>query len=216
MNKKKNPPLNIGDRIVLIYMPGENLDPGTKGRVVEIENFHSFGGESDYQYRIEWFDDDNKVISSLSLIPGSDSWIFDPQFKVKSINESKITDLDELIKRGEWLNLFKKEDLKYILSYLELIRQLGVVNMFESGQFLGQRSQYIEKYFDLYRMRRDLDENGEEMIKKIIDMSKNVRNIMISASIKDLEQDNKEVTANSSTNRMKKLTNELVKRFMIK
>jgi hypothetical protein len=119
------------------------LDPGTKGRVVGIENIPSFAGESDYQYRIEWFDDDNKVISSLSLIPDSDSWIFDPQFKVKSINESKITDLDELIKQGEWLNLFKKKDLKYILSYLELIRQLGVVNMFESGQFLGQTSQYI-------------------------------------------------------------------------
>jgi hypothetical protein len=216
MNKKKNPPLNIGDRIVLIYMPGENLDPGTKGRVVEIENFPSFGGESDYQYRIEWFDDDNKVISSLSLIPDSDSWIFDPQFKVKSINESKITDLDELIKRGEWLNLFKKEDLKYILNYLELIRQLGVVNMFESGQFLGQTSQYIEKYFDLYRMRRDLDENGEEMIKKIIDMSKNVRNIMISASVKDLERNNQEVTSISATNRMNKLTKELVKQFMLR
>lgn len=216
MNKKKNPPLNIGDRIVLIYMPGENLDPGTKGRVVGIENIPSFAGESDYQYRIEWFDDDNEVISSLSLIPDSDSWIFDPSFKVKSLNEEKITDLDELIKRGKWLTLLKKDDLRYIMEFLELIRRLGVVNMFESAQFLGQTSQYIKKYFDLYRMQRELDENEEEMIEKIIEMSKNVRNLMISASIKDLEQDNKEVTANSVTNRMRKLTNELVKRFMIK
>jgi hypothetical protein len=150
------------------------------------------------------------------LIPDSDSWIFDPSFKVKSLNEEKITDLDELIKRGKWLTLLKKDDLRYIMEFLELIRRLGVVNMFESAQFLGQTSQYIKKYFDLYRMQRELDENEEEMIEKIIEMSKNVRNLMISASIKDLEQDNKEVTANSVTNRMRKLTNELVKRFMIK
>jgi hypothetical protein len=216
MSKKKNPPLKVGDRIVLIYMPGENLDPGTKGKVNGIEKSPSFGGGSDYQYRVEWYDDDNNVISTLSLIPDSDSWLFDPAFKVKSLNEEKITDLDVLIKRGKWLTLFRKDDLRYIMKFLELIRQLGVVNMFESAQFLGQTSQYIKKYFDLYRMRRELDENEEEIIEKIIDMSENVRNLMISASIKDLEQDKKEVTAISATNRMKKLTDELVKRFMIK
>jgi hypothetical protein len=214
MSKKKNPPLKEGDRIVLIYMPGENLDPGTKGKVVKIEKTPSFGDGSDYQYRVEWFDDDNKVISTLALIPDSDSWLFDPEFTVNSLNERKITDLDELIKKGEWLNTFKKDDLRYVLSYLELIRQLGVVNMFQSGQFLGQTKEYLTKYFDLYRMQRELDENDEEMIEKIINMSENVRNIMISSAVKDLERNNNEITGRSATNRVNRLATELVKHFM--
>lgn len=216
MSKKKNPPLKEGDRVVLIYMPGENLDPGTKGTVTKIEKTPSFGDGSDYQYRVEWFDDNNKVISTLALIPGSDSWLLDPEFTLNSLNERKITDLDELIKKGEWLNLFKKDDLRYVLSYLELIRQLGVVNMFQSDQFLGQTKEYLTKYFDLYRMQRDLDENDEEMIEEIIDMSENVRNIMISSAVKDLERNSNEITGRSATNRVNRLSTELVKHFMLR
>jgi hypothetical protein len=214
MSKKKNPPLKEGDRIVLIYMPGENLDPGTKGKVVKIEKTPSFGDGSDYQYRVEWFDDNNKVISTLSLIPGSDSWLFDPEYLMDSLNEVKIVNLDDLINRHNWSKLFKKSDLKYILEFLELIRQLGVVNMFQSGQFLGQTTEWFKKYFDLYKMQRELDDNQEELIEKITEMGEKVRNIMISASITDLERNNKEITSSSATNRMKKLSNEVVKHFM--
>lgn len=217
MSKKKNPELKEGDRIVLIYMPGEDIDTGTKGRVKSIGQAPSFGGSPSYMYNVEWLDDDNKVISTLSLLPEADSWILDPEFTQNDLNETKnrvITDLDELISRHEWSRLFKKSDLKYILDYLEVIRQLGVVNMFQSGQFLGQTKDYLTKYFDLYRMQRELDDNDEEKIEKILEMSENVRNIMISAAINDLEQKNVEITAISATNRVNKLTTELVKHFM--
>jgi len=217
MSKKKNPQLKQGDRIILIYMPGEDIDTGTKGRVKSIGQAPTFGGSPDYMYNIEWLDDDNKVISTLSLLPEVDSWILDPEFTQNDLNESKsrvITDLDELIKRHEWSRLFKKSDLKYIMEYLEIIRQLGVVNMFQSGQFLGQIKDYLTKYFDLYRMQRELDDNDEEKIEKILEMSENVRNIMISAAITDLEQKNVEITGKSATNRVNRLATELVKHFM--
>lgn len=217
MNKKKNPKLKEGDRIVLIYMPGENIDTGTKGLVKKIEKAPSFDGGADYQYRVEWFDDNDKVISTLSLLPDSDSWILDPEYTQNDLNEAKsraITDLDDLIRRHEWLRLFKKPDLKYIMEFLELIRQLGVVNMFQSGQFLGQTTEYIKKYFDLYRMQRELDDNQEELIEKIKNMAENVRNIMISAAVTDLERNNKEITGRSATNRVNKMSTELVKHFM--
>jgi hypothetical protein len=86
--------------------------------------------------------------------------------------------------------------------------------MFQSGQFLGQTKDYLTKYFDLYRMQRELDDNDEEKIEKILEMSENVRNIMISAAITDLEQKNVEITGRSATNRVNKLTTELVKHFM--
>ena len=214
MSKKQNPKLKEGDRIVLIYMPGEDVDTGTKGKVKRIGQQPSFGSEFDYMYDVEWYDDDEKVISTLSLLPQTDTWMLDREYTQNDLNEGRIIDLDELIKRHEWSRLFKKSDLKYVMEYLEIIKRLGVVNMLQSGQFLGQTNEYLTKYFDLYRMQQDLDDKDEEMIEKILEMSENVRNIMISAAINDLEQKNKEITGSSATYRVNKLATEVVKYFM--
>jgi hypothetical protein len=214
MSNKKNPKLKVGDRIILIYMPGESLDTGTKGEVIKIGESPSFGGERSVQYLVNWYDDDNKIISTLSLLPESDTWLLDPEFTQKNLQERHFDDLDKLISHHEWAKLFKKSDLKYIMEFLELIRQLGVVNMFQSGQFLGQTKDYLRKYFDLYRMQRELDENDEELIEKIIEKSEMVRNIMISAAITDLERKNTEITGRSATNRVNRLATEVVKEFM--
>ena len=214
MSKKQNPKLKEGDRIVLIYMPGEDVDTGTKGKVKRIGQQPSFGSEFDYMYDVEWYDDDEKVISTLSLLPQSDTWMLDREYSQNDLNEGRIIDLDELIKRHEWSRLFKKSDLKSIMEYLNAIKRLGVVNMFESGQFLGKTEDYLTTYFNLYRKQQDLDDKDEELIKKILEMSENVRNIMISAAINDLEQKNKEITGSSATYRVNKLATEVVKYFM--
>jgi len=214
MGKKQNPKLKGGDRIVLIYMPGEDVDTGTKGKVKRIGQQPSFGSEFDYMYDMEWYDDDEKVISTLSLLPQTDTWMLDREYSQNDLNEGRVIDLDELIKRHEWSRLFKKSDLKYIMEYLEIIRRLGVVNMFQSGQFLNQTKEYLTKYFDLYRMQQDLDNKDEEFIEKILEMSENVRNIMISAAVTDLEQKNKEITGSSATHRVNRLATEVVKYFM--
>ena len=148
MSKKQNPKLKEGDRIVLIYMPGEDVDTGTKGKVKRIGQQPSFGSEFDYMYDVEWYDDDEKVISTLSLLPQTDTWMLDREYTQNDLNEGRIIDLDELISRHEWSRLFKKSDLKSIIEYLNAIKQLGVVNMFESGQFLGKTEEYLTKYFD--------------------------------------------------------------------
>jgi len=214
MNKKQNPKLKEGDRIVLIYMPGEDLDTGTKGKVKKIGEQPGFGSEFNYKYDVEWYDDNGNVISSLSLLPQSDTWMLDPEFNQKNLQEARFTDLDDLIRHHEWSKLFKKADLQYVLDFLMAIRELGVVNMLQSGQFLGQTKEYLTKYFDLYRMQRDLDDNDKELIEKIIDMGEKVRNIMISASITDLEQKNKEITPQSVTNRVNRLTSEILQWYI--
>jgi len=214
MSKKQNPKLKEGDRIVLIYMPGEDVDTGTKGKVKGIGQQPSFGSEFDYMYNMEWYDDDEKVISTLSLLPESDTWMLDPEFSQKNLQEARFTDLDDLIRHHEWSKLFKKTDLQYVLDFLMAIRDLGVVNMLQSGQFLGQTKEYLTKYFDLYRMQRDLDDNDEELIEKIIDMGEKVRNIMISASITDLERKNQEITPQSATNRVNRLTKEILQWYI--
>jgi hypothetical protein len=214
MSKKQNPKLKEGDRIVLIYMPGEDVDTGTKGKVKRIGQQPSFGSEFDYMYDVEWYDDDEKVISTLSLLPQTDTWMLDREYTQNDLNEGRIIDLDELISRHEWSRLFKKSDLKSIIEYLNAIKRLGVVNMFESGQFLGKTEEYLTKYFDLYRMQQDLDDKDEELIKKILEMSEMVRNIMISAAVTDLEQKNKEITGSSATYRVNRLATEVVKHFI--
>jgi hypothetical protein len=214
MSKNKNPKLKEGDRIVLIYMPGEDIDTGTKGKVKRIGQQPSFGSEFDYMYDVEWYDDDENVISSLSLLPQSDTWMLDPEFSQKNLQEARFTDLDDLIRHHEWSKLFKKTDLQYVLDFLMVIKDLGVVNMLQSGQFLGQTKEYLTKYFDLYRMQRDLDDNDEELIEKIIDMGEKVRNIMISASITDLERKNQEITPQSATNRVNRLTKEILQWYI--
>jgi tRNA nucleotidyltransferase/poly(A) polymerase len=214
MSKNKNPKLKKGDRVILINMPGENLDTGDKGKVIKIGKQPSSNSEFDYLYEMEWYDDDENVISSLSLLPQSDTWMLDPEFSQKNLQEARFTDLDDLIRHHEWSKLFKKADLQYVLDFLMAIRDLGVVNMLQSGQFLGQTKEYLTKYFDLYRMQRDLDDNDEELIKKIIDMGEKVRNIMISASITNLEQKNKEITPQSVTNRVNRLTSEILQWYI--
>lgn len=214
MSKNKNPKLKKGDRIVLIYMPGEDIDTGTKGKVIKIGQQPSSNSEFDYLYKMEWYDDEGKVIDSLSLLPQSDTWILDPEFSQKNLQEARFTDLDDLIRHHEWSTLFKKADLQYVLDFLMAIRDLGVVNMLQSGQFLGQTKEYLTKYFDLYRMQRELDENDEELIEKIIDMGEKVRNIMISASITDLERKNQEITPQSATNRVNRLIKEILQWYI--
>jgi hypothetical protein len=214
MSKKQNPKLKVGDRIILIYMPGEDIDTGTKGKVIKIGDQPSFKSEFNYMYLMEWYDDNGNVVDGLSLLPQSDTWILDPEFSSKNIHEARFTELDDLIKHHEWSKLFKKSDLKYVIDYLKVIRDLGVVNMLEAGQFLGQTKEYLTKYFDLHRMQRELDDEDEELIEKIIDMSDKVRNIMISASITDLERKNQEITGRSATNRLNRLAGELLRWYI--
>jgi hypothetical protein len=210
MSKKQNPKLKEGDRIVLIYMPGEDIDTGTKGKVIEIGQQPSSNSEFDYLYEMEWYDDDENVISSLSLLPQSDTWILDPEFSQKNLQEARFTDLDDLIRHHEWSKLFKKADLQYVLDFLMAIRDLGVVNMLQSGQFLGETKEYLTAYFDLYQMGRNIDKDDKELIKKIIDMGEKVRNIMILASMTDLERQKIKLTSELVTKRLNRLKIEIL------
>ena len=210
MSKNKNPKLKKGDRVILINMPGENLDTGDKGKVIKIGKQPSSNSEFDYLYEMEWYDDEGKVIDSLSLLPQSDTWILDPEFNQKNLQEARFTDLDDLIKHHEWSKLFKKADLQYVLDFLMAIRDLGVVNMLQSGQFLGETKEYLKAYFDLYQMGRNIDKDDKELIKKIIDMGEKVRNIMILASMTDLERQKIKLTSELVTKRLNRLKIEIL------
>ena len=75
MKKGKNPDLKEGDKIVLVHMDGESLDPGTKGTVIGIENVPKFSpNDLGYAYKVNWYDEsDGSTISKLLLLPETDS-----------------------------------------------------------------------------------------------------------------------------------------------
>lgn len=193
MKKGLNPKLDVGDRIVLVHMDGEDVGPGTKGEVIKIERIPSFGGSVDYQYRVNWFDDEGKVISTLSLLPDVDGWMLDE--KKEKIDEINFKNLDDLIVKGDFLACFSKKDLEEVYKFLELERQIGSHNMaMEGGKFLLMGPDYIRDFFKLQSYHREPDEDKQILIDKLVDRAQDMYDLFVRASMKYLENKDKEIT----------------------
>ena len=193
MKKGLNPKLDVGDRIILVHMDGEDVGPGTKGEVIKIEKIPSFGGSVDYQYRINWFDDGGKVISTLSLLPDIDGWLLDEE--KGDIQEINFKSLDDLISKGDFLACFSKRDLDEVYKFLELERRIGSHNMaMEGGKFLLMGPDYIRDFFKLQSYHREPDEVKQILIDKLVDRAQDMYDLFVRASIKYLENKDKEIT----------------------
>lgn len=215
MSKIKNPKLKVGDRIVLINMIDESLSIGTRGKVTKIDNAPKFSkNDSDFQYGVDWYDDNNKVISSLSLIPGVDSWLFDTEFMDNTINEERFTDLDQLERKINFLKSFKKKELQDIMEYVENLRGVGLVNTLEMGQFIGSGREYLQKFVDFHKMRNNLSSEEENLLEKALDMSDIVRNNLINAGVEILEKNKQEITAEKVQRSMNRLIKGILEHFM--
>ena len=193
MKKGLNPKLDVGDRIILVHMDGEDVGPGTKGEVIKIEKIPSFGGSVDYQYRVNWFDDGGKVISTLSLLPDVDGWLLDEE--KGDIQEINFKSLDDLISKGDFLACFSKRDLDEVYKFLELERRIGSHNMaMEGGKFLLMGPDYIRDFFKLQSYHREPDEDKQILIDKLVDRAQDMYDLFVRASIKYLENKDREIT----------------------
>jgi len=77
-----NPKLEVGDRIILIHMSGEDISIGSKGKVVGFNNQPKMKStDSGMGYWVEFYDSDtNEFISKLTLIPEEDVWTYDVDY----------------------------------------------------------------------------------------------------------------------------------------
>jgi hypothetical protein len=214
MSKKQSPKLKVGDRIVLINMPGENLDTGDKGKVIKIGDQPSYGSEFNYMYDMEWYDDDEKVISTLSLLPQTDTWMLDREYTQNDLNEEKFTDLDQLERKINFLKSFKKKELQDIMEYVENLRGVGLVNTLEMGQFIGSGREYLQKFVDFHKMSNNLSSEEENLLEKALDMSDIVRNNLINAGVEILEKNKQEITAEKVKRNMNTLIKGILEHFM--
>jgi hypothetical protein len=182
------PTLKTGDRIFLIEMYGENLAL-LKGKVLGIENMPKEKPEDPgFRYKMEWYDDDGKVISRLPMMPDLDTWIMDPDFQQENIQEIDFKNLDDLISKGDFLAVFSKKELEKVYEFLELERQIGSHNMaMEGGKFLLMGPDYIRDFFKLQSYHIKPDKEKEILIKRLINRSEDIYNLFIRASMEYLE-----------------------------
>jgi hypothetical protein len=213
--KQINPELKTGDRIMLLHMDGEDMPSGTKGKVIRIMDTPKFTKDDlGFMYDMEWYGDEGNVISKLSISPESDGWIYDKMYYMENptdINESKYENLDDVMKSYKVVSSLPKTEMKIIQTYLELIRELGIVNMFESPMFVGASKSYLQDFIKIKSYERDFD---EDLVEQILDMADEVRNIIISKSIQTVEEKGQEPTINNIQREMKLLSQMCVKYFM--
>lgn len=213
--KQINPELKTGDRIMLLHMDGEDMPSGTKGKVIRIMDTPKFTKDDlGFMYDMEWYGDEGNVISKLSISPESDGWIYDKMYYMENptdINESKYENLDDVMKSYKVMSSLPKTEMKIVQTYLELIRELGIVNMFESPMFVGASKSYLQDFIKIKSYERDFD---EDLVEQILDMADEVRNIIISKSIQTVEERGQEPTINNIQREMKLLSQMCVKYFM--
>jgi hypothetical protein len=180
MSKIINPKLKVGDRIVCVDMEDEANYVGKRGTVIDINRGPGF-----IQYNVEW---DNG--GSLFLLD-TDKWIYEKDYKRKpKINESK--SVQDLADDSKILKYFKMLKIK---KYLELLREISITNMFGASPYL-----YIGK--DILRKEHYNQDSPE--FDELLELSEDVKSIMIRGAMSILEDEGKEITPETVTRTMKR------------
>jgi hypothetical protein len=196
--KEINPELKTGDRVILIHMNDYSIPIGSKGLVIGTTPLPKFSKtDPDFGYLMKWFDENEKQISRLSLIPNDDAWIYDKEYyksNPENIQESMFKNIDDLIEWGDFLSLFGKSELKVICELFELERRSGFSNMYtEGGRFLLTGPEYIKDFIKLQSYQKEFNEEDEEIHELILSRAQEVRDIFIRNSMKYLENKGQEV-----------------------
>ena len=131
--------------------------------------------------------------------------------QLKQLTEMDFRNLDDIIKFGEFSEHFKKEDLKKINKFLLLIRKLGVVNMFQAGDFFLMSIEYFRDFMRLKSYEREYD---EDIVSEIEEMMPDISSIIIGAGINLVEKNDIEVTPKSVERAIKILVSSIMKYYM--
>jgi hypothetical protein len=180
MSRIINPKLKAGDRIVCVDMEDEPNYVGKRGTVIDINRGPGF-----LQYNVEW---DNG--GSLFLLD-TDKWIYEKDFKRKlKVNESK--SVGDLANDSKILKYFKMLKIK---KYLDLLQKTSVTNMFGASPYL-----YIGK--DILRKEHYNQDSPE--FDELLELSEDVKSIMIRGAMSILEDEGREITPETVTRAMQR------------
>jgi hypothetical protein len=179
MDKKINPKLSVGDRIICLDMAEEPSMIGQKGTITKVHDrlLETLG----LVYDVNW---DNG--SKLTLL-NTDYWTSEKNMKnMKNIEESFEREFMDKIMANK--DVFKMFDLKFLFSFLEKLRESSVINMFGASPYLYMGKDKIEHqhYYN--------ESKNEEAFDEMVEMSDEAKNKMIQGTLKVLKSQNKEIT----------------------
>ena len=119
---------------------------------------------------------------------------------VTTVNEEKgVPNIDTLVKMKD---VFKYMKEKVFFDFLKKIRESGIVNMFESGQFLMSGPEYLKKFIEMEEMRgREFD---EDMVDELLDLAEQTKNEIIQTTFKIMEDNGIEDYSTQKINQIAK------------
>lgn len=168
MKREINPKLGPGDRVMILHMDGETgVPPGTMGTVEKISRDPFELNNEGEIIQVKW---DNG--SSLSIVSATDAWKKLPK---ENIDEQRVADPQfEFFKQNP--DIFDHFDWRWFREYLKLIKESGIMNMFEASPLLYSGKEYIERYYgegreddeDFQKVLDSADEAKDKMIQGIL------------------------------------------------
>lgn len=216
MNKRENlhrPKLEKGDRVILLDMhgesallssfasPGETHFAGSVTKVVLV-----FGN---HQYEVNW---DNKKFNSsnLQILSDVDDYMRESDYyevfpnRRKKVDESIDPDFARKNK-----NLVQDFEMAKMYKFYEDLRKSSVVNMITGGVtsyfWMGKDRIAHEHYYT------DMNDEQSEAFEQVLDSADDIKNILISGSLKTLEREEKEVTLDA----VKKVAERKAKQIVV-
>lgn len=210
MKDKINPRLEVGDRIVLIMMPGEDaVSYGDKGTVSKVNNAHSF-----IQYFVDW--DNGSTLAMIEDIGDKsnvgDRWMKEDVFealmdlkKRKNLGESEEEKMKKFMANVE---VFRTFDREFLFSFLEKLRESGIVNMYAAAPYLymGGGRIYGENHYN--------ENKDEEAFEELVEMADEAKDKMVQGAIKILQKEGKEITVEKVSRVIKKYAGMVLDMWM--
>jgi hypothetical protein len=187
-----NPKLKKGDRVSLLYMSGEvSISPGECGTVKSVDEV--FG---DIQYGVDW---DNG--SRLALLSDTDAW----RYERKQIKEDEIDKINFANKNVDTFRLFK---VGFFRKYLLLVRESGIVNMFQASPYLWMGRDRIKHEFKYKHIP------NEEAFEEMLDMANGAQAEMINGVIKYLENEGIEENMENINKYLRRFAPKIVETYI--
>jgi hypothetical protein len=172
---KLNPEVEIGDRIICLAMKGENDFMGEKGVVT---------GQNEMQIFVKW---DNKG-SSISMLKDEDKWLKEEDYhKKRKLKESSYNGVNELAEYSKVVKYFKMSEIK---KYLDLLQKTSIINMLGASPYL---------YMGKDTLKRNHYNVDNEDFDVLVDMSDDIKGVMIRGAMNMIEDEGKEISVESVT-----------------
>jgi len=167
-----NPELEVGDRIVLLAMSGEDLIAGIKGTVTR----KSFVIDQ-IQYSMDW---DNG--SKLALLANEDKYMLLKDLEDrKAKKRGNITEMDAKVIHDN-REIFENFNMNLLWKYYKALQKSGITNMLQSSQYFYLGKERIAHEFHYKETNEHFDD--------VLEMADEVKNNLISGVIKIMDNKN--------------------------